>query len=78
MALAADAQVVVNAVVDKLLYGQAVRALRGEVTAAVASIAVPALHSDGSNVADVEAALRNRVYTAVMLTLASTDFLIQK
>ncbi len=76
--LADSPRLLADAVVDKLLYGQAVEALRVEITNAVASIAVPALAADGSNAAAVTAAKRNRVYTAVVLALASTDFLVQK
>lgn len=78
MALSDNPRGLVDAVVDKLLYGQAAAALRTQVTDAVTAIGVPPLTDDGSNVAEVEAAQRDRVYTAVVLTLASTEFLVQK
>ena len=78
MALSDNPRSLVDAVVDKLLYSQSATALRSQVTDAVASITVPPLASDGSNAAVVDAARRDRVYTALLLTLASTEFLIQK
>jgi hypothetical protein len=44
----------------------------------VDSIAVPALESNGANQAQVTAALQNRVHAAVLLTLASPEFIVQK
>jgi uncharacterized protein (DUF1800 family) len=65
-------------VLRKLLYGQASAALRNEIITNVNSIVVPALNPDGSNLAAVNAARRNRVNTAVLLTLAAPEFLAQK
>ena len=62
----------------KLLYGQAIAAVRNELITNVNSISVPALNADGSNLAAVNAARRNRVNTAVLLTLAAPEFLAQK
>lgn len=44
----------------------------------VSSIAVPALKVDGSNKAQVDAALRSRVNTAIFLVAVSPEFIVQK
>ena len=67
-----------GAVIGKLLGGQAATALRGDIVDAVNLIVVPALAANGSNQASVKAAWRNRVNTAVLLALASPEFLVQK
>ena len=78
MALAAQPADLVNRVFDRLLYGQGSATLNDEVTTAVGKIVIPALNATGSNLAQVDAAKRNRVNAAMLLTLASPEFLAQK
>ena len=60
-------------VADKLLYGQPSAALQAQVAAAVGSIAIPATGTTA-----IATAKRNRLNAALLLTLASPDFLVQK
>ena len=46
--------------------------------AAVDSIVIPVLKADGSNQTAIDNARKNRVYTAVVLTLVAPEFLVQK
>ena len=78
MELATKGDALTDWVLRKLLYGQAIAAVRNELITNVNSISVPALNADGSNLAAVNAARRNRVNTAVLLTLAAPEFLAQK
>jgi uncharacterized protein (DUF1800 family) len=78
LALADTPDALAGAVIGKLLAGQAATALRVDIVDAVNSIAVPALAANGSNQAAVTAARRNRVNAAVLLALASPEFLVQK
>jgi uncharacterized protein (DUF1800 family) len=78
MALASAPATLVGSVTDKLLYGQPSSALQTEIVNAIATIAIPALNAGGSNQAQVDAAKRQRVFAAVLLTLASPEFLVQK
>jgi uncharacterized protein (DUF1800 family) len=78
LALADTPDALTAALLGKLLPGQAASALRSEINDAVASIAVPALNANASNQAAVTAARRNRVYTALLLTLAAPEFLVQR
>ena len=78
MALAAQPADLVNRVFDRLLSGQPSAALNTEIKTAVGTIVVPALNATGSNLAQVDAAKRNRVNAALLLTLASPEYLAQK
>jgi uncharacterized protein (DUF1800 family) len=78
MALAAVPANLVTHVFERLLYGQASQTLRDEITNAVGRIVIPALNATGSNQAQVDAAKRNRVNAALLLTLASPEYLAQK
>lgn len=78
LTLAATSAALVASVADRLLFGQPSAALQTEVVAAVNSITVPVLNATGSNQAAVNTALRNRVNAALLLTLASPEFLVQK
>ena len=60
----------------KLMYGSMPAALASEIDGAVASIAIPA--ATGSNQAAIDGAKRNRVNTALLLTLVSPEFQVQK
>ncbi len=76
MALANRPAELVSSVTDKLLYGQPADALRSEILGAISRINIPA--PNGSNQAQIDAAKFNRVKSAVLLTLASPEFLAQK
>lgn len=78
MALADKPAELVDRVLGKLAGGADTAALRPDVQAAVESIAIPALRTDGSNQTQVDDAKRNRVRMAALLTLVSTEFLVQK
>lgn len=52
--------------------------LSAEIADAVASVPLPALAADRSNAARVDGARRNRVNVALVLTLASHEFLVQR
>ena len=60
----------------KLVYGSMPAVLASEIEGAVASIAIPA--ATGSNQAAIDSAKRNRVNTALLLTLVSPEFQVQK
>jgi len=76
LALASTPSALTSAVTDKLLYGQPADALRIEITNAISRINIPA--PNGSNQTQIDAAKFNRVKSAVLLTLASPEFLGQK
>ena len=78
MGLAAQPEALADRVLQKLLYGQASTALRTELINNINSVVVPPLNATGSNQAAVNAALRNRVNAALLLTLAAPEFLAQK
>jgi len=78
LALASSPSDLVKSVTDRLLYGLASDDLRTLITGAVSKITVPALNAAGTNQAAVDAAKRTRVNAAVLLTLASPEFLTQK
>jgi hypothetical protein len=62
----------------KLMYGSMPAALKSEIQAAVETIAIPALNGTGSNQAQVANARRNRVNAALLLTLVSPEYQVQK
>jgi uncharacterized protein (DUF1800 family) len=76
MALADKPGALVAKVTETLLAGQATPALNSEITAAVSSIVVPAFN--GSNQAAIDTALRNRVFSTLLLTLATPDFIVHR
>ena len=78
MSFAAQPADLVKHVFDRLLSGQASTALNTEITTAVGKIVIPALNSSGSNQAQVDAAKRNRVNAALLLTLASPEYAAHK
>lgn len=78
MEMAGKPAALVGYVTERLLYGQASPALRSDILAAVTSITIPVLNAGGTNLAQVNAAKRNRVNVALLLTLASPEFLVQK
>jgi hypothetical protein len=60
-------------VADKLLYGQASPALQAEIVTAVSAITIPT-----SGASAIATARRNRLNAALLITLASPDFQVQK
>jgi uncharacterized protein (DUF1800 family) len=78
LALAGSPTELVALVNRKLMFGSMPAALATEIEGAAASIAIPALNSAGSNQAAIDAARRNRVNTAIFLTLVSPEFQVQK
>jgi hypothetical protein len=60
----------------RLIYGAANAALKAEIVGAVNSIVIPA--ATGSNQAAIDTARRNRVNAAILLTLASPEFVVLK
>ncbi len=78
LALAPRPVELVQSVTDKLLYGQASDALRNDITSTIGKIVIPALNAGGTNQAAIDTAKRNRVNAALLLTLASPEFLVQK
>ncbi|MBL8342114.1 MAG: DUF1800 domain-containing protein [Rubrivivax sp.] len=76
LALATDAPALVERVTSRLTYGAAGAALKAEIAGAVGSIVVPALNTGGTNQAQVDAAKRNRVNAAILLTLAAPEFVV--
>jgi hypothetical protein len=45
---------------------------------AVSALAIPTLKADQSNLAQVNAAKRNRVNVALLMAVASPEFIVQK
>ena len=78
LAVADQAAVLVHRVTGKLITGRVPTALKNEIEAAVKSIPIPALRSDGRNQRRIDDAKRNRVMLAVYLTLVSPEFIVQK
>ena len=78
LALATQPAELVSRVTGKLLYGLASPALQTEIQTAISRITIPALNTGGTNQAAIDTAKRNRVNAAVLLTLATPEFLVQK
>ena len=76
LALAATPTDLVARVNRKLMFGSMPAALVAEIEGAVASITIPA--ATGSNQAAIDTARRNRVNTAIFLTLVSPEFQVQR
>ena len=62
----------------RLMYGAMPAALKTEIQGAVEKIAIPALNPNGSNRAQIDAMKLYRVKAAVLLTLVSPEFQVQK
>jgi hypothetical protein len=76
LALAGDPAALVDRVTSRLTYGAAGAALKTEIVNAVGAIAIPA--ANGSNQAQIDTARRNRVNAAILLTVASPEFVVLK
>ena len=62
----------------RLMYGTMPAELKAEIQGAIEKIAIPALNSGGTNQSSIDSAKRNRVNAAVLLTMVSPEFLVQK
>jgi uncharacterized protein (DUF1800 family) len=78
LAVAGTSSALVDRVTLKLLGDGTPAAMKSQIASAVDSIAVPALKANKANQAQVTAALQNRVWSAVLLTLAAPEFIVQK
>jgi len=78
LAVADQSAVLVHRVTGKLITGPVPTALKNEIEAAVRSIPILALRSDGRNQQRIDSAKRNRVMLAIYLTLVSPEFIVQK
>jgi len=78
MALATNTTALTSHVLEQLLYGPPSPTLSNEISTAIGKITIPTLNASGSNQAQVDAARRNRVNAALLLTLASPEYLAQK
>jgi Protein of unknown function (DUF1800) len=78
LALADKPAELVDRVLARLMTSAAPAALRNDIVSAVTSTAIPALAANGSNQAAVDTAKRTRVNTALLLTLVSPEFQVQK
>jgi uncharacterized protein (DUF1800 family) len=78
LALADQPAALVELVNGKLARGLMSATLKAEIEQAVASITIPALNASGSNKSQVDAARRSRVNAALLLTVASPEYLVQK
>jgi uncharacterized protein (DUF1800 family) len=78
LALGDQPAALVDLVCGRLLGDYASAALKTQITAAVTSVAVPALNKAGTNQNAINVAHLNRVQTAVLLALVSPEFNVQK
>lgn len=62
----------------RLMYGTMPTDLKAEIQGAIEKIAIPALNSGGTNQSSIDSAKRNRVNAAILLTMVSPEFLVQK
>lgn len=62
----------------RLMYGSMPDALKTEIAGAIAKITIPALNVAGSNQSSIDSARRNRVLSAIFLTLVSPEYQVQK
>ncbi len=78
MALATQPAALTAAVADKLLNGRASTTLTTEISTAIGRITIPALNAGGTNQAAIDTAKFNRVKSALLLVLASPEFLAMR
>ncbi len=76
LALADDPVALVADVAGRLTYGSASAAFLADLADVVGRITIPALNASGSNQAQIENARRTRVRAALLLVLASPEFLV--
>jgi uncharacterized protein (DUF1800 family) len=73
LALAADVPALVDRVITRLTYGAVGAARRAEIISAVSGIAIP---GGGSSQSQINAAKRQRVNAAILLTVAAPEFVV--
>jgi uncharacterized protein (DUF1800 family) len=78
MQLAPRSAELVTHILERLMLGNASSGLTGEIFTTVNKIVIPPLAANNSNLAAVNAAKRARINTAVLLTVASPEYLVQK
>lgn len=78
LALADKPAELVDRVTAKLVPAAVPATLKTEIVAAVTSVTIPTLAANGSNQAAVDTAKRTRLNIALLLTLVSPEFLVQK
>jgi uncharacterized protein (DUF1800 family) len=78
LALADKPAELVERLNQKLMYGTMPAALKTEIQGALERVIIPALNSNGSNQSTVDAMKRTRVNAALLLTLASPEFAVQR
>ena len=78
LALATQPAVLAATVANRLLFGTASPALLNEISSSIDRITIPTLNAGGTNQAAIDTAKFNRVKSAVLLVLASGDFLATK
>lgn len=76
IALADNPVALVNLVNTRLLHGTMPAALETEIVSAIGKIAIPA--ATGSNQTQIDTARKNRLKSAIYLTLLSPEFIVQK
>lgn len=78
LALADNSSALVDRLNDRLMYGSMSAALKSLISGAVDTFAIPALKTDKSNQAAVDAVKRDRVRAAIFLTVVSPEFQVQR
>ncbi len=78
LALADNSSALVDRLNARLMYGTMPAALKSLITGAVDTFVIPALQSDKSNQAAVDLAKKDRVRTAIFLTVVSPEFQVQR
>jgi uncharacterized protein (DUF1800 family) len=78
LGVSTDSAAIVDMVMGKLLPDQSAPALRTEIIAAVDSMPLPKLKPDNSNLAWYQTVQRRRVNIALLLTIASHEYVIQR
>ncbi len=78
MALATQPAALTTAVAEKLLNGRASTTLTSEIATAIGRITIPVLNAGGTNQAAIDTAKFNRVKSALLLVLASPEFLASR
>jgi hypothetical protein len=78
MSLAYQTTDLIDDVTHKLIGYAVSDSLKAQIATAVNSFATPVPAADGSNAAYVSWAKTSRVHTAILLTLVSPEFIVQK
>jgi hypothetical protein len=78
LTVASDEVKLVSKINELMLYGQMPKELSIIIEQGVKSIVVPAALADGSNKIQIDAALRNRVNSAIFLTSIAPEYIVLK